>query len=76
MKFDPDSRSLRFGSAEELERFHRELSDLVRRATVAVSSTEKDAEAARARSQEVLRAFGVVIRALNALRAHLPRRAG
>ena len=76
MKFDPDSRSLRFGSADEVERFHRELSALVRQATVAVSSTEKDAEVARERSQEVLRTFAAVVRALNALRAHLPRQAG
>jgi len=76
MKFDPDSRSLRFASTEELERFHGELSALMREATVAASSTEKDAEAARARSQEVLRTFGVVMRALNALRQHLPRQPG
>ena len=38
MKFDPDSRSLRFTSEEELEQFHRELSLLVRGATVAMSA--------------------------------------
>lgn len=76
MKFDPDSRSLRFGSPEELDRFHRELSILVREATVSAHAGEKDAQAARALSQEVLRKYGAVMRALNALRAHLPRNPG
>jgi len=76
MRFDPDSRALRFASTEELERFHHELSALVRQATFAAHSSEEDAEAARALSREVFREFSVVMRTLNALRKHLPRQAG
>lgn len=73
MKYEPDSRTLQFASAEELDAFHLELTALLREVTVSVSSTTQDATQARDRAREVLREFKVVTRILNALRRRVDR---
>ena len=69
MELDRESLSLRFGSPEELDAFHRELTALLREMTLSVAAKTKDPEQARALAHEVLREFEVVTRLLNALRA-------
>lgn len=73
VKYEPESRSLQFASADELDAFHRELTGLLREVTISVSSTTKDANEARDRAREVLREFKVVTRILNAIRKRADR---
>jgi len=73
VKYDPDTRTLQFASAEELDSFHRELTAMLREITVSVSAATPDANVARDRAREVLREFKVVTRILNAIRKRADR---
>jgi hypothetical protein len=75
MKYDDEARALRFGSDDELRRFHDDLTELLRAATVS-ATREGDVDAATARARDVMRRYATVLRALNAMRASLPRGAG
>ena len=74
MKYDDDGEALRFGSREELRRFHDELTSLVRTATVA-ASRGADVDEGVERARAVMRQHATVLRALNAMRRVLPRSA-
>jgi hypothetical protein len=72
MKYDDESRTLRFVSDDELRRFHDDLTDLLRTATVnATKNVEVDV--ATQRAQAVMKGHATVLRALNAIRRALPR---
>lgn len=74
MKLDEDALSLRFNSPEELQRFHDDLTELVRTATVGVTrGVEVDVATERAR--ELMRRHATVLRCLNQLRRVLTRHA-
>jgi hypothetical protein len=75
MKYDDEQRALRFGSAEELRRFHDDITELLRAATVA-ATRDVDVEVATGRARDVMRRYATVLRALNAMRATLPRDGG
>lgn len=76
MKYDPETKTLRFSSEEEVVEFHVQLTDLVREATVAANRSAPRGAAAVEASRQVLKQVHVVARALNALRRHLPRTPG
>ncbi|MFO0630049.1 MAG: hypothetical protein U0325_31100 [Polyangiales bacterium] len=42
MRYDPESLTLRFASRDELDRFHRDLGDLLRRAVTAGVTPDED----------------------------------
>lgn len=73
MKYDADDRALRFGSEEEAERFHGELTALIRSVMVATTRRIEDAEQAKDLSREVMQENATLFRALNALRTALTR---
>jgi hypothetical protein len=75
MTFDPEARTIRFASQAELDRFHHELSVLIR--TVMVASTKHllDEHEAKSVSREVIKENHTLFSALNALRESLPRTA-
>jgi hypothetical protein len=75
MKYDPESVTLEFASREEAEEFHVQVSALVRMAMVQATRTVEDPEQAKNLSKDVMKEFRAVIRALNALRSGLPRKA-
>lgn len=75
MKYDPSTRALRFASDQELDRFHAEVTALLRDA-VSEASRHGDAQAGRVAAQSVFRDFACVLRTLNALRPHLERTVG
>lgn len=70
MRFDPDALTLRFGSRDELDRFHRDLTDLLRHVVSEGANTADPAEGA-ARAQDAMRRYATITRALNALRGKL-----
>ncbi len=72
MKYDDETRALRFGSPDELRRFHDDLTELLRTATVAATAGVEVAVATE-RAREVMRRHAPVVRALNAIRRALPR---
>lgn len=74
MKYDDEQRALRFATDDERARFHDELTDLIRLATVAVTR-DVAVEVATERARELMRAHAAVMRCLNALRRGLPREA-
>ena len=76
MTFDPETRALKFGSEEELEQFHVELSSLLRTIMVASTKHIEDEHLAKDVSREVYRENHTLVRALNALRQSLARTAG
>lgn len=71
MRFDPTGLSLRFGSREELDRFHHDLSDLLRRVIVEGMTTRTAAVDGAMQAREEMRRYVTVTRALNALRQQL-----
>jgi len=75
MTFDPETRTLGFASQAEVERFHQELSVLIR--TVMVASTKHlvDEHEAKDVSREVIKENHTLFSTLNALRESLPRTA-
>lgn len=75
MKCDGAEWTLAFSSQEELEQFHTELSALIRGAMVGATRQIEDAELAKQASKEVLQEFRTLMRALNAMRETLPRKA-
>ncbi|MFO0644900.1 MAG: hypothetical protein U0326_01600 [Polyangiales bacterium] len=74
MKLDADTRSLQFSSEEELQRFHDDLTELIRVATVSVTKNV-EVEVATERARELMRRHATVLRCLNQLRRVLPRHA-
>lgn len=68
MRFDPDALTLRFGSRDEIDRFHRDLTALLRAAIAAGAAQAEDPAEGAAHAQETMRAYATVTRALNALR--------
>lgn len=70
MKYDPAAHALQFATDEEVERFHAEVTALLRDA-VTHASRHGDADAGKAAAREVFKQFATVLRSLNALRAHL-----
>lgn len=68
MKFDADTRTLSFSSAQELEAFHSELGSLVREVTMAVSAGTADANAGAAAAKAQLKRYTAVMRTLNLIR--------
>ena len=75
MKFDPETRTLSFHSAHEIDEFHRQLTMLLRLALNEASRGVEDGKEARKISQGVLKECAAVTRALNTLRSGLPRNA-
>lgn len=75
MKYDPSTRTLQFTSDQEVERFHAEVTALLRDA-VSAASHLGDANTGKLAAQAVFRDFASVMRALNQLRRHLDRSAG
>ena len=75
MKYDDETHSLTFSSAAEVEAFHAEMTDLIRLAMVMAHEGVADADQARQLSQEVMKRFATIMRALNNLRRSLPRSA-
>ena len=74
MKYDDETRSLRLSSDEEISRFHDDLTELLRTATVSVTK-DVDVEAATERARDLMKRHSTVLRCLNALRRSLPRHA-
>ena len=72
MRYEPEQACLHFGSPEEAERFHAELTELVRFMVTETGRDAPDAEQAKERSREVFQRFASVLRMLNALRKHVP----
>lgn len=70
MKYDPDAHALQFTNEDEVNRFHAELTSLLRVAVTSVSR-HGEAEQGKAAAQGVFKEFAAVMRALNALRKHL-----
>ena len=75
MKFDEETRTLKFASLEEANDFHLELTHLVRCAMVDVNSRVTDPEQAKELSRDVMKQYRTVMRALNGMRRILPRKA-
>ncbi|MBI5513350.1 MAG: hypothetical protein HY909_06245 [Deltaproteobacteria bacterium] len=75
MKYTDQDRALRFASEDELQRFHADLTELVREATVS-ATRGVPVEEATVRARDVLRRYATVVRALNALRRSLPHSPG
>lgn len=71
MRYDPDALTLRFANREELDRFHRDLSELLRRAVTDGVTPDEDPLVGAARAREAMRAFAAATRALNAIRGRL-----
>lgn len=69
MRFDADALTLRFASRDELDRFHNDLTDLLRRAIV--DGATKDAFEGVAHAKGEMKRYAAVTRALNALRGQL-----
>lgn len=70
MKYDPAARALQFTGDDEVVRFHAEVTALLRE-SVTAASKHGDADAGKAAAREVFKQYASVMRALNALRAHL-----
>jgi hypothetical protein len=75
MKYDAEALTLRFASLEEAEEFHVQVTALVRAAMVDATRTIEDPELAKNESRDVMKELRAVMRALNALRTGLPRKA-
>lgn len=75
MTWDAEQHSLTFASAEEAEAFHTELSMLLRAAMMQATRHVEDPEKAKAFSRLVMQDNATVMRALNALRTAMPRKA-
>lgn len=75
MKYDHTTRTLQFTSDQEVDRFHAEVTTLLRDA-VTEASRHGDAHAGKLAAQAVFKDFASVMRALNVLRRHLEREAG
>lgn len=71
MRYDGDALTLRFASRDELDRFHRDLSDLLRRAIREGAAATQTAEEGAAHARDEMRRYATVARALNALRGSL-----
>lgn len=71
MRYDPDSLTLRFASRDELDRFHRDLGDLLRRAVTEGATPDEDPVVGATRARDAMKAFATVTRALNAIRGPL-----
>lgn len=76
MNYDGPAHTLAFASPEEAERFHAELSCLIRSIMVAATKRIEDPAAAKELSREIMQENATLFRALNALRAELTRTAG
>jgi len=76
VKYDPDSRTLRFASENEVLQFHSQLTDLIREAMQTAGEGAAGHDEVVERSREVMRERAVLMRALNALRRFLPRQGG
>jgi hypothetical protein len=74
MRYEAGSSSLHFRSADEVRDFHLQVSALIRGAMVQATRTVEDPARAKELSRELLKEYGVVIRALNALRSVLPHK--
>jgi hypothetical protein len=74
MKYTADAATLEFASLEEVNEFHLQLSALVRTAMVQATRHVEDPDQAKDLSREVMKEYRAVIRALNVLRASLPRK--
>jgi hypothetical protein len=72
LKYDPASHTLEFASDEEADRFHTELTALLRVAVTDVSR-HGEAEEGKAAAQAVFKEFASVMRVLNQMRRHLVR---
>ncbi len=72
MKYDPTERSLQFATDDEVERFHKELTLLLRE-VVTEASRHGDRDQGKAAAKSVFKDVPTVLRALNAFRAHLER---
>lgn len=68
MKFDFEEAALRFGTADEADRFHNELTVLLRTVMRAQSASVAEAHDAVDLSREVFREYRTVTRVLNAMR--------
>lgn len=75
MKYEGEERTLVFSSLEEVERFHTELSTLIRGAMVGATRSIEDAALAKDASREVLQQFHTLMSTLNVLRTSLTRKA-
>jgi predicted NAD-dependent protein-ADP-ribosyltransferase YbiA (DUF1768 family) len=75
MKFDPETLTLQFASQEEAVEFHVQVTALVRAAMVETTRAVEDPEQAKNLSRDVMKELRSVMRALNALRSGLPRKA-
>jgi len=74
MRYDPAALSLSFTSQAELEAFHLQLSNAVRSAMIGATRHIQDPREAKRASSVVLRQLAVLMRALNVIRAKLPRK--
>lgn len=71
MHFDAEALTLRFANRDELDRFHHELTDLLRRAVVAAAVPGEAAAVGVAHAQSEMLKYTAVTGALNALRGRL-----
>ncbi len=75
MKLDPETNTLSFASREELVELHDQLSGLVRLAMLQASKHEPDPHKAKELTKKVMQELHTVMRFLNVVREHLPRKA-
>lgn len=68
MKYDPETQSLTFASADEAARLRLQLTDLLREALGASHGGVADIAAATAQSRDVMKRFNAVMRVINTLR--------
>lgn len=69
VRYEPESLSLRFDDAAELDRFHAELGALLRRVVLSGAVRGEEASVGVERAREALLAADTVVRALATLRA-------
>lgn len=74
MKYDPHAHTLTFASAEEVERFHLQLTALLRETMVAATRRLADSQEARRTSRKIMRHYVLLMRTINTLRRELPRK--
>ena len=74
MKYRRDENNLSFSSEKEIQDFHLQLSALLRQTMVHATCRIEDPEQAKVASRRVMQEFPLLLRALNALRAGLPRK--
>lgn len=75
MTWDADTNTLSFASKDEAEKFHAELSLLLRGAMIQATKLVEDPQKAKELSRLVMQDNAAVMRALNALRTGLDRKA-